>query len=126
MTTSGPRQARLYVERFDPWSVAKAAFLLSLAIGVVIVVATAMLWWMLDSMGVFQAVARNVDDVVGSDTADFDLLGFLSFSRILGAAMIVASIEVVLVSALAAVFAFMYNLSVGLTGGIEVVLSDGE
>ena len=126
MASSGTRQARLYVERIDPWSVAKAAFLLSLAIGVVIVAATAMLWWMLDSMGVFQAVARNVDDVVGSDTADFDLLGFLSFGRIIGAAMIVASIEVVLVSALAAVFAFMYNLSVGLTGGIEVVLSDGE
>jgi hypothetical protein len=30
----------------------------------------------------------------------------------------------VLISALAAVFAFLYNVSVGITGGIEVVLSD--
>jgi len=29
-----PRRARVYVTRLDPWSVAKAAFLLALAIGV--------------------------------------------------------------------------------------------
>ncbi|MCF8527991.1 MAG: DUF3566 domain-containing protein, partial [Candidatus Nanopelagicales bacterium] len=34
-----PKRARLYVTRLDPWSVTKVAFLLSLAIGILLVVA---------------------------------------------------------------------------------------
>lgn len=117
-----PRRARVYVTRLDPWSVAKAAFLLALAIGIVIVVAVAFVFWTLDSTGALDAVSRTVDDVLG--TGGFDLLTSLEFSRVLGLAAVLASVEIVLVSALATLFAFLYNITVGLTGGIEVVLSD--
>ena len=40
------------------------------------------------------------------------------------ATIVLASVEVILVSVLATIFAFMYNLTVGLTGGVEVVLTD--
>ena len=63
-----PRRARLYVTRIDPWSVAKASFMLALAIGIVIVVAVGVLWWVLDVTGVFLTVSRTVDEVVGSAT----------------------------------------------------------
>jgi hypothetical protein len=43
---------------------------------------------------------------------------------VIGAAVVIASVEIVLISIFAGLFAVMYNLSVGLTGGIEVVLSD--
>lgn len=121
---SGPRRARLYVTRIDPWSVFKAAFLLAVTIGVVIVVAVWMLWWLLDSTGVLEALSRSLNDIVGSATTGVDLVDLLSFSRVVGGALIVAAVEVVLVSLLATVFAFMYNLTVGITGGLEVVLSD--
>lgn len=124
MEVSQPRRARLYVSRIDPWSVTKAAFMLALAIGVVFVVAVAGLWWLLDSTGVFTSIARTIDEVVGSAMTGFDLLAVLEFSRVMGVAVIIASIEIVLVSILATIFAILYNLSVGLTGGIEVVLSD--
>ena len=117
-----PRRARVYVTRLDPWSVAKAAFLLSLAIGIVIVVAFGFVFWTLDSMGALDAVSRTIDDVLG--TGCFDLLTSLELSRVLGLAAVIASVEIVLVSALATLFAFLYNVTVGLTGGIEVVLSD--
>lgn len=117
-----PRRARVYVTRLDPWSVAKAAFLLSLAIGIVIVVAVAVVFWTLDSTGALDSVSRTVDDVLG--TGGFDLLTTLEFSRVLGLAAVIASIEIVLVSLLATLFAFLYNVSVGLTGGVEVILSD--
>jgi hypothetical protein len=42
----------------------------------------------------------------------------------MGVTIVLASIEIVLVSILATLFAVLYNLTVGLTGGIEVVLSD--
>jgi hypothetical protein len=119
-----PRRARLYVTRVDPWSVTKAAFMLALAIGIVIVVAVGVVWWVLDTTGVFITVARSIDEIVGSATTGFDLLGYLEFSRVIGVAVVVASVEIVLVSFLATLFALMYNLTVGLTGGIEVVLSD--
>ena len=124
MEVSQPRRARLYVSRIDPWSVTKAAFMLALAIGIVFVVAVAGLWWLLDSTGVFTSIARTIDEVVGSAMTGFDLLAVLEFSRVMGVAVIIASIEIVLVSILATIFAILYNLSVGLTGGIEVVLSD--
>lgn len=119
-----PKRARLYVTRIDPWSVTKAAFMLALAIGIVIVVAVGVLWWVLDVTGVFQAVARTFDEVIGTATTGFDLMSYLEFSRVIGVAIIVASVEIILVSLLATLFAIMYNVTVGLTGGIEVVLSD--
>ncbi len=119
-----PKRARLYVTRVDPWSVTKAAFMLALAIGIVLVVAVAVLWWVLDFTGVFLTLSRTIDEVVGSATTGFDLLSYLEFSRVIGVATVVASVEIVLVSLLATLFAVMYNLTVGLTGGVEVVLSD--
>jgi hypothetical protein len=122
--SAGPKRARLYVTRIDPWSVTKAAFMLALAIGVVIIVAVAALWWVLDVTGVFITVSRTIDEVVGTATTGFDLLSYLEFSRVLGVAVVVASVEIVLVSFLATLFTIIYNLTVGLTGGLEVVLSD--
>lgn len=108
--------------RLDPWSVAKAAFLLSLAIGIVIVVAVSVVFLTVDATGALDAVSRTVDDVLG--TGGFELLTSLEFTRVLGLATVIASVEIVLVSALATLFAFLYNVSVGLTGGVEVILSD--
>ena len=98
--------------------------MLALALGIVIVVAVAVLWWVLDYAGVFATVSKSINDVVGSAAANFDLVTLLDFSRVLGVAVVVAAIEVVLISIVATLFAFMYNLTVGLTGGIEVVLTD--
>lgn len=119
-----PKRARLYVTRLDPWSVTKVAFLLSLAIGIILIVAVAVLWWMLDVTGVFATVSTTVDDVVGTAATGFNLMDYVELSRVMGVTIVVASIEIVLVSILATLFAVLYNLTVGLTGGIEVVLSD--
>ncbi len=123
---SGSRQARLYLARVDPWSVAKAAFMLAIAVGVVIVVSVCVLWFALSSLGVFETLSRNVNEVIGNSQANFDLMSLLDFSRVLGATIVLASVEVILVSILATIFAFMYNLTVGLTGGVEVVLTDQQ
>ena len=120
----GPRRARLLVTRLDPWSVMKTAFMLSVSIGIVLLMSTALLWWTLDVTGVFAAVGRTVDDVAGSGSSSFDFLSFVGFSRIMGIALVLTAIEIVLGSALATLFAFLYNLSVGLTGGLEVTLSE--
>ena len=121
--SGSPRRARLYVSRFDPWSVTKAAFILSLAIGIVLVVAVAAVWFILDRTGVIESLSGTVTDVVGS-TSGLDLITSLGFWQVIGATLIVASVEIVLISALAGLFTILYNLTVGLTGGVEVVLTE--
>ncbi len=119
----GPRRARLYVSRFDPWSVTKAAFILSLAIGIVLVIAVTAVWFILDRTGVIESLSGTITDVVGS-TSGLDLITSLGFWQVIGATLIVASVEIVLISALAGLFTILYNLTVGITGGVEVVLSE--
>lgn len=123
-TARAPRRARLYVTHVNAWSITKAAFLLALAIGIVLVVAVTVLWLLLNSIGVFDTLTRNVNDVIGNSANTFDLVGLLSLPTVIGASVVIASVEIVLISIFAGLFAVMYNLSVGLTGGIEVVLSD--
>ena len=119
-----PRRARLYVYRVDAWSVMKVAFMLAVALGIVIVSAVAALWWLLDYSGVIATLARNVDEVIGSGTTTFDLEAVLAFDRVMGITVVVAALEVALVSILAGLFAVLYNLTVGITGGVEATFTD--
>lgn len=119
-----PRRARLYIYRVDAWSVMKVAFMLAVALGIVIVCAVAALWWLLDYSGVIATLARNVDEVIGSGTTTFDLEAVLAFDRVMGITVVVAALEVALVSILAGLFAVLYNLTVGITGGVEATFTD--
>ncbi|MBT5182094.1 MAG: DUF3566 domain-containing protein [Actinomycetales bacterium] len=109
--------------RFDPWSVTKAAFILSLTIAIVLVVAVTAVWFILDRTGVIESLSGTVTDVVGS-TSGLDLVTSLGFSQVIGSTLILASVEIVLVSTFAGLFTILYNLTVGITGGVEVVLSE--
>ncbi len=101
----------------------KAAFILSLAIAIVLVVAVTAVWFILDRTGVIESLSGTVTDVVGS-TSGLDLVTSLGFGQVIGSTLILASIEIILVSALAGLFTILYNLTVGITGGVEVVLSE--
>ena len=101
----------------------KAAFILSLAIGIVLVVAVSAVWFILERTGVIESLSGTVTDVVGS-TSGLDLITSLGFEQVIGATLILASVEIVLISTLAGLFTILYNLTVGITGGVEVVLSE--
>ncbi len=122
-----PRRARLKVTRTDPWSVMKIAFILSLAAGIMTVVAVAFLWMALDAAGVFSKVGETVNSVTsGGADKGFDLEGYLTLSRVLGITGIIAAVEVVVMTALATLLAFMYNVSSGMVGGVEVTLAEDD
>jgi hypothetical protein len=120
-----PRRARLRLSRVDPWSVMKTAFLLSIAFGVVTVVSVLMVWSVLDAAGVWDSINNTVKDVVGTqDAGSFDIRDYLGTSRVLGFTMVVAVIDVVLLTAIATLGAFLYNMAAALLGGIEVTLAE--
>jgi Transmembrane domain of unknown function (DUF3566) len=123
----GTRRARLRLVHLDPWSVMKTAFLLSIAIGIVFVVAVAVVWSVLGAAGVWDSINKTVSDLVGGDSASsFDVQNYVGTSRALGFAMIVAVVDVVLITALATLGAFLYNLAAALLGGIEVTLAEDD
>jgi hypothetical protein len=122
-----PRRARLRLTRIDPWSVMKTAFLLSVAFGIVTVVAVTIVWSVLGAAGVWESVNQMVQDVIGGeDTTNFDIENYLGTSRVLGFTMLVAVIDVVLLTAMATLGAFLYNMAAALLGGIEVTLAEDE
>jgi len=99
----------------------KLGFLLSLALGIVFVVAVALLWSLLDSGGVFDSINKVVADVA-NDQTDFTVQGSLAFRRVMGVTLVLAVVQVVLITALATLAAFLYNLASGLVGGLDVTL----
>ncbi|WP_151477245.1 DUF3566 domain-containing protein [Streptomyces albicerus] len=126
-TTPRTRKARLRVAKADPWSVMKVSFLLSIALGICTIVAAAVLWMVMDAMGVFSTVGGTISEATGSNESNgFDLQSFLSLPRVLIFTSIIAVIDVVLATALATLGAFIYNLSAGFVGGIELTLAEDE
>ncbi|MDX3798154.1 DUF3566 domain-containing protein [Streptomyces sp. AK04-3B] len=126
-TTPRVRKARLRVAKADPWSVMKVSFLLSIALGICTIVAAAMLWMVMDAMGVFSTVGGTISEATGSNESNgFDLQSFLSLPHVLMFTSIIAVIDVVLATALATLGAFIYNLSAGFVGGVELTLAEDE
>ena len=123
----GPRKARLRVTHLDPWSVMKTAFLLSMAIGIVTVVAVAVVWYVLGAAGVWDSINKTVTDVLGGNSAStFDVKNYVGTNKVMGFTMIVAVVDVVLLTVIATLGAFLYNLAAALLGGIEVVLAEED
>ena len=92
-TQAPARQVTLHLTHIDPWSVAKGAFVLGVTIAGVLLVATTVLWLMLSSAGVFDAVSSLWSDASGNSGSG---VSFLSLGRLLGLTMVISAIEIVL------------------------------
>jgi Transmembrane domain of unknown function (DUF3566) len=122
------RRAQLVLSRIEPWSVMKFSFMVSLVGWVVLFVAVAALYYVLNKLGVFHSIQATITSVTsGKDSTGADTNGqWFSASRILGYTMLVGAINVVLITALATVGAVIYNLVTHLAGGIEVTLKETD
>lgn len=122
----GPRRASLQIKRFDPWSVLKLSLVLGVALFFVWLVAVGVLYTVLDGMGVWDKLNGTYSSLVGGEGADAPADPLISAGRVFGIAAILGAINIVLISALATVSAFIYNVSADLAGGLEVTLSERE
>ena len=117
--------ARLTIASVDPFSALKLSFLLSVAAGIALVIAVIVLWVVLSSIGVFD----QLNDVLGSlgldtTTKKFDIYKYVGFGKVVSISIVIAVINAAILTALATLSAFLYNLSAGLVGGVRVTLSD--
>ena len=112
------KQVRLRLVYIDFWSSLKLAFLVGLCLGIIAVVGTFLIWTVLNSLGVFTQVNTLFQGISG--TGGPDLVQLLSLSRVMGFGIVVAILDVVIVTVLGAIAALLYNLSVAITGGLLV------
>lgn len=121
----GPVRASMQVRRVDPWSVLKISSVLSVALFFVWMIAVAFLYLVLGGMGVWSKLNSNVGDLLtsASGSAGGELV---SSGTIFGGAALIGLVNIVLLTAMATVGAFIYNLTTDLVGGVEVTLADRD
>ncbi len=105
----------------------KFSSLIALVGWVVLMVAVAVVWFVLSRLGVFTKIEQTIGLITytkshpGSDAA-----AWFSAKRVLGYTALVGVINAFLFTALATVGAALYNLITSLTGGIEVTLKETD
>lgn len=120
-----PRRVKLMVARVDPFSALKVGFLLSVAIGIAMVVMTAVLWGLMSAMGVFDSINDLASQIIGEGSGEpFDIMDFVGFGRVLSLSVVVAVVDVVLMTAIVTLGAFLYNIVASLVGGLNLTLTD--
>lgn len=128
-TSTAPRtrKARLRLARIDPWSVMKTAFLLSIAFGIVTWVAVFIVWSAIGAAGVFDNINRTVSEVLGTPAAEpFRIEEYVGTNKVMGFTTLIACADVLILTALATLGAFLYNLAASLLGGLELTLASED
>jgi hypothetical protein len=121
----GPVRASMQIRRVDPWSALKVSLVLSVALFFVWMIAVAFLYLVLGGMGVWSKLNSNVGDLLtsaGGQTGG----ELVSSGTIFGSAALIGLVNIVLLTAMATVGAFIYNLTTDLVGGVEVTLADRD
>jgi len=119
----GPVRASMQIRRIDPWSALKVSLLLNVALFFVWMIAVAFLYLVLGAMGVWNKLNSNVGDLLSS-TSGGSGGDLVSAGSIFGGAALIGLINIVLLTAMAAIGAYIYNLSTDIVGGVEVTLAD--
>ena len=111
------KQVRLKLVYVDFWSAVKLSFLVAVALAVVTIVVFFLVYTVLDQTNIFDQVNGLYKDVAGVGN---DLLAIFNLGRVMGFAVVVAILNLIVVTALGALCAALYNLSVKITGGLLV------
>ncbi len=117
------KQVRLKLRGIDVWSAVKVGFLISIASGIGIVVGAWLIWSVLANSGVFSSIGGLLSSVLGEENA-FNLESEFSFDNVMSTAFTLALLNVVLSTALAAVWAVIFNVISKLVGGVSLTFTN--
>ena len=120
------RRARLRISRVDPWSVMKTSFLFSIAFGIMFWFATYVVWSVIGASGLFDAVNDILGNLLSNpnDQTQIRIEDFVNTNKVMGFTALFSVINVVILTALGTIFAFLYNLSANILGGLELTLAE--
>jgi hypothetical protein len=123
----GPRRARLQLRHIDTWSALKISLVLSIALFFVWMVAVGVLYGVLSGLGVFDTLNDLIGQLSTTSGTDAGSGGdVISAGIVFGGAAVIGAVNIVLLTALCTVTAFVYNLCSDLVGGLEVTLAERD
>lgn len=102
----------------------KLSFLLAVAAGIAGVILTGVLWLILSGMGVFADVDRLIREVQPATSTPFSIMDYIGFGRVISLSIVVGVIDIILMTAISTLAAFLYNICSALVGGIQLTLTD--
>lgn len=120
--SGGPRRIRLTLARLDPFSVMKISFVIAVAIGIATVVCVAVLWNLVNAMGIWSTLDQLGKDLNNGKPMPF--MEFFKFKKMLSYSVLVGFLNLVIITALGTLFAFLYNIVAGLLGGLRMTFTD--
>lgn len=112
------KQVRLKLVYVDFWSVVKLSFLIWLCLGIALIVASVLVWVVLNSTGIFGKLDDTLQDILVDP--DFHVANTFGLIQVGAFSLVVALLNTVVGTVLGAIAALLYNLSVRLTGGLLV------
>ncbi len=116
--SASAKQVRLKLVYLDFWSVVKFSFLIWLCLGIVLIVASVLIWIVLSSTGVFGTLNDLLRDILGKE--DFSITDTFGLGQVVLFSFVIAVLNTVTGTILGAIASLLYNLSVRFTGGILV------
>ncbi|MEE2031757.1 DUF3566 domain-containing protein [Rhodococcus chondri] len=117
-----PLRATVQVRRIDPWSMLKISSVISISLFFVWMIAVGLLYGVLAGMGVWERLNSAFTDIVSDAGSD----GLVTAGQVFGYATVIGLANTVLLTALATIGAFIYNLCTDLVGGVQVTLADPD
>ncbi|MFT4147955.1 MAG: DUF3566 domain-containing protein [Micrococcaceae bacterium] len=117
------RRARLTLSQVNIGSVVKVALLLSVAMLVMTIIAGLVLLLLMNVTGIMGQINDFAKQVAG-DNSHFNIHDIFSVGHVLAVSALIGVINVFLLTAFAAVTAFIYNLASSMVGGVGVTLTD--
>jgi hypothetical protein len=110
------KQVRLRLVYVDFWSAVKLSFLAAVALAIVTIVATFLVFLVLQTTGLI----TKLDELFTAFDDSFKFSDVVNLSQVMAFAAIVAILNLIVVTVLGAVCAGIYNLMVKVTGGLLV------
>jgi hypothetical protein len=112
------KQVRLKLVYVDFWSTVKLSFLVAVSLGIVLVVATILVYLVLQSTSIFETLDKTLAEILGDES--FSITDSFSLVQVSLFTVVVAILNIIVGTALGAITSVLYNFSVRITGGLLV------
>jgi hypothetical protein len=113
------RPVRMSLPYLSVWSATKIAFVAGVAVALLSILETMLLWLFLIQSGIFdQAVVPFINGISASGSAS--VVDAFGFGPVFAFAVIVGVLNLLLIAILGMMLALLYNLSARVTGGIRL------
>lgn len=112
------KRAIMRLVYIDFWSALKMSFLVSLIVAAVIVVIALVVWQVLEKVGAVASMRTFLESVAGAQGAS--LVAGLTFGNFMTFTLVVALLELIVVTAMGAILAALFNLATHIVGGWKI------